>query len=121
MFLPLDVVNYTQRTATAAFHLPLLLVATSVSQVPLPAMPRVLRARSSAKRSCSMMLFGVASSFLGVLILWQFSTGWGLLFLVGGLLAIGKEYVTAEPPTRSSGRDYSSEAPSYDISSKPRR
>jgi hypothetical protein len=113
--------NYTQRTATAAFHLPLLLVATSVSQVPLPAMRPSSSGQVKCERSCSMMLFGVVCSFLGVLILWQFSTGWGLLFLVGGLLAIGREHVTAEPPTRSSGRDYSSEALSYDISSKPRR
>ena len=67
-----------------------------------------------------MMLFGVASTFIGLLIMWQFSLLVGVLFVAVGLFLIGKEYTTQEAP-RSSGRDYSSEAPSYNISSKPRR
>ncbi|MFN8608064.1 MAG: hypothetical protein U0931_11075 [Vulcanimicrobiota bacterium] len=68
-----------------------------------------------------MIQVGAISSFLGLLILWQVSTPVGLLFLVAGIFLIGKEYATAEPERRSPGRDYSGEAPSYNISSKPRR
>ncbi|MBS2040647.1 hypothetical protein JST97_37015 [bacterium] len=68
-----------------------------------------------------MLLFGVVSTFIGVLVMWQISTMVGLIFLVVGLGLIGKQYITPDAPTRSSGRDYSSEAPCYNISSKPRR
>jgi len=67
-----------------------------------------------------MVLYGVVSIFVGALIMWQFSTLVGLLFLVIGVGLVGKEYLTPEPE-KPSRRDYSSEAPSYDISSKPRR
>lgn len=67
-----------------------------------------------------MVLYGAISIFIGALIMWQFSTVVGLVFLVVGAGLIGREYLTPEPE-RPSKRDYSSEAPSYDISSKPRR
>ena len=67
-----------------------------------------------------MLLFGVISTVVGLLVMWQYSLLLGMFFLAIGLFLVGKEYITKEEP-RSSGRDYSSEAPSYNISSKPRR
>ena len=68
-----------------------------------------------------MMLFGVISTVIGLLIMWQYSLLLGMLFLAIGLFLVGKEYITPAEAPRSGGRDYSAEAPSYDISSKPRR
>lgn len=67
-----------------------------------------------------MLLFGVISTAVGLLVMWQYSLLLGMSFLAVGLFIVGKEYLVKEEP-RPAGRDYSSEAPSYDISSKPRR
>ncbi len=65
------------------------------------------------------MLIAMSTVFFGVLILWQFSTIVGTLMIVVGLGLIGRQYV--QEPTRSEPRDYASSAPTYNLSSKPRR
>jgi len=67
-----------------------------------------------------MLLFGVISSIIGLLVMWQLSLVIGGPIFAVGAFVVYREYSKNDAPP-SSGRDYSSEAPSYDISSKPRR